>query len=193
MNTKEAFETLFVHLRQSLKDAQEQGSRAFQDGKFAEASAFSQNCQQIQAKIDALTLLQKDWPVVKQTSHPPVVKQASRPPVSVPAPEDVKNVQSRGKYMPTRIYWPAILQALADLGGSARTAQVIEKVEQYLKPHFKPEDYETVSDGNPRWQVAARFERQKMVYEGLLSDNSPRGIWEITEKGREQLKKYSAK
>jgi len=32
-----------------------------------------------------------------------------------------------------------------------------------------------------------------MVYEGLLSDTSPRGIWEITQKGREQLKKYSAK
>ncbi len=152
MNTKEAFETLFTHLRQSLKDAQEQGARAFQDGKFAEASECSKICQQIQQKIDALTLLQKDWPVVKQASHSPVVKQASRPSVSVPAPEDVKNIQSKGKYMPTRVYWPAILQALVDLGGSARTAQALEKVEQYLKPHFNPEDYELVSDGKSiRW------------------------------------------
>ncbi len=28
----------------------------------------------------------------------------------------------------------------------------------------------------------------KMVNEGLLSKNSPNGIWEITEKGKEYLK-----
>lgn len=185
MNTKEAFETLFAHLRQSLKGAQEQGARAFQDGKFAEASEFSQKCQQIQGKIDELAALQEGWPLEKKTPAPPT---------ATTAPAKVKKVRVRGRYMPTRVYWPAILQALVDLGGSARTAQVIEKIEKYLKPHFKPEDYELVSDGRSiRWQVSARFERQKMVYEGLLSDTSPRGIWEITEKGREQLKKYSAK
>jgi len=36
----------------------------------------------------------------------------------------------------------------------------------------------------------ASFERYEMVRDGLIAPDSPRGVWEITEKGRKILEKY---
>jgi len=40
-----------------------------------------------------------------------------------------------------------------------------------------------------RWKNRALWERLVMVKDGLLKSGSPRGIWEITEKGREFYKR----
>ena len=55
-----------------------------------------------------------------------------------------------------------------------------------MKDILNKYDYEPLPS-NPkkkRWENTAQWARQTMVYEGLLASNSPRGIWEITEKGR---------
>ncbi|MCC7571175.1 winged helix-turn-helix domain-containing protein, partial [Candidatus Micrarchaeota archaeon] len=42
---------------------------------------------------------------------------------------------------------------------------------------------------NPRWRNTAQWARNSMVNEeGFLKKDSPRGIWEISEKGRAFLK-----
>ena len=38
-----------------------------------------------------------------------------------------------------------------------------------------------------RWENTIQWCRNGMVTEGLLSSNSPRGIWEITAKGKKVL------
>jgi len=38
-----------------------------------------------------------------------------------------------------------------------------------------------------RWRNTAQWCRHTMVQEGLLKRDSPHGIWEITEKGRQAL------
>lgn len=96
----------------------------------------------------------------------------------------------RGESMPYATYRQYILLSLDDLVGRAPTRQVLERIESYLKPRFKEIDYQPLSDGSPRWQVAARFERKNMVINGLLRDDSPHGIWELSEAGREEVKKY---
>jgi restriction endonuclease Mrr len=48
-------------------------------------------------------------------------------------------------------------------------------------------DYEPLPS-NPtqkRWENSVQWARNTMVNEGLLSSDSPRGIWEITQKGRD--------
>ena len=45
--------------------------------------------------------------------------------------------------------------------------------------------------GKPRWYNTAQWARNSMVNQGLLKKNSPRGIWEISTKGREYLEKVS--
>jgi restriction system protein len=40
----------------------------------------------------------------------------------------------------------------------------------------------------PRWRCTAEWMRNSLREEGLIPDDSPRGIWEITDKGRQWLK-----
>ncbi|MBA3063704.1 MAG: hypothetical protein FP833_12280, partial [Atribacteria sp.] len=39
-----------------------------------------------------------------------------------------------------------------------------------------------------RWRNTAMWEKSHMVKDGLLKSDSPRGIWEISEKGKKYLK-----
>ena len=62
-----------------------------------------------------------------------------------------------------------------------------------LKPVLKKVDYDPLasgpeSGGNPRWRNAAQWARNSMIRDGRLKSDSPRGIWEISEAGRAELK-----
>lgn len=80
-----------------------------------------------------------------------------------------------------------ILRALVDLGGSADVAHVIRRVDEEMRAALTPHDREDIRSGMVRWEKAANWERFDMVREGLLKADSPRGVWEISEKGRRHL------
>jgi restriction system protein len=64
-----------------------------------------------------------------------------------------------------------------------------------MRFELKPIDYERLNSGAIRWVNTAQWERYLMIQEGLLKTDSPRGIWEITEKGKqflEQIKRLSS-
>ncbi len=92
--------------------------------------------------------------------------------------------------MPSHAFRPYILKALAELGGSAREADVLERVEEMVRPHLSPIDLEWMSTGNDyRWRKKACWERFRMKQDGLLRDDSPRGIWELSELGWREARK----
>lgn len=93
-------------------------------------------------------------------------------------------------FTPTYLYWPAILQSLVDSGGSARGEHVTDRVGEKLKEALKPADYERVSSGVLRWRNRVAWQRFNMIREGLLKSDSPRGVWEITDKGRKWLSDF---
>ena len=53
--------------------------------------------------------------------------------------------------------------------------------------------YDPLASGpdNLRWRNAAQWARHSMVKDGLLKDDSPRGVWEIADKGRTVLAEAS--
>ncbi|MGQ9556230.1 MAG: hypothetical protein ACUVWR_19180, partial [Anaerolineae bacterium] len=61
MDTNEAFDTLLRQLRQALKQAQETGARAFQEGQFDKAQAAAKRGQEITARIQQMETLQTEW------------------------------------------------------------------------------------------------------------------------------------
>ncbi len=63
-------------------------------------------------------------------------------------------------------------------------------MEEILSGQLNKYDYQALpSDNNSvRWKNTASWERYKMVQEGLLEADSQRGIWEITDAGRDTLK-----
>ena len=95
----------------------------------------------------------------------------------------------RGLYTPQEAYFQPILKALNELGGSAKTKDVLERVEQSMKKALMSLDYEMLASGTPRWRKNAQFARFTMMREGLLKSNSLHGKWEISEAGRMSLTK----
>jgi len=89
-----------------------------------------------------------------------------------------------GDFAPTHVYWPAILHALEKLGGRGRSEQVTDIVGDLIKEILKPADYERLPSGVIRWRNRVAWQRLNMINEGLLRNDSPRGIWEWTDKGR---------
>jgi hypothetical protein len=98
----------------------------------------------------------------------------------------------RGSRTPQDVYRVPILKALIELGGKGKVDQVLNRVEKRLANTLKPVDMEKISSGMIRWRNSAMWERKGMVDEGLLSHDSPRGVWEITPQGREFLETRSS-
>lgn len=79
-----------------------------------------------------------------------------------------------------------ILESLIEMGGRGETRRTLEKVKRKIGNKFTTTDWEKTPSGTDiRWKNTARWERQKMKGEGLLKDDSPGGIWEITKKGED--------
>lgn len=91
----------------------------------------------------------------------------------------------KGAITPQSEYTMPILESLIEMGGSGRVGDVLDKVYEKMKNRLTPADLEPVPTGRDiRWKNHAKFERLSLRIEGYLKTGSPRGIWEITEKGR---------
>jgi hypothetical protein len=94
---------------------------------------------------------------------------------------------SPGSILPEKAYWRPILAIIDEAGGSMAATDVIEAVWDRLHTQMTPRDLERQRLGEMRWRNRVRFARLRLKDRGLLSDSSPRGIWEITEEGRSYL------
>jgi len=86
---------------------------------------------------------------------------------------------------PQRAFRRPILEALVQMGGRGPVDEVLAQVYEKVKRQLSKFDHTTISTGEERWRVYARWARKSMELEGLIK--GPRGVWEITEKGRLHL------
>jgi hypothetical protein len=102
---------------------------------------------------------------------------------------------ARGLRTPESAFVLPILRVLQGLGGSASMQQVLEKVGAAMKTQLRDVDYQPLKSdpSRPRWNNTAQWARNTMVADGLLKNNSPRGVWEITAAGREHLRRSVTK
>jgi restriction system protein len=99
----------------------------------------------------------------------------------------------RGLRTNEHTFYMPILQALSELGGSAKMRNVIDRVGELMKKQLKPVDYEPLpSDPETiRWRNTAQWARNSLVKRGLLKGDSQHGTWEITAEGRGYLKEQA--
>ncbi|MGB9677662.1 MAG: winged helix-turn-helix domain-containing protein [Candidatus Ratteibacteria bacterium] len=87
-----------------------------------------------------------------------------------------------------------ILESLIELGGRAEVYKVLDKVYEKVKNILTPRDKELLrSVQELRWRNKAKWCRKNMIFEGLLRNDSPHGIWEITKKGIDYYNNYKNK
>ncbi|MCS7223673.1 MAG: winged helix-turn-helix domain-containing protein [Armatimonadetes bacterium] len=118
---------------------------------------------------------------------------ARRAPAQAAAVSAARERLPRGTATPQSAYRLPILKALADLGGQAPAHQVLSRVFEQMKDSLKPEDLERLpyARNRPRWQTYCRWERNKLLADGLLRRDAPRGQWALSDKGRQFLKQHA--
>lgn len=90
--------------------------------------------------------------------------------------------------LPQDEYVGPILDAIVAAGGAAPTQTILQAVGQRLQSKFHQADRERLPTGGIRWQNRAQWVRLRLVEEGLLSKDSPRGIWQVTDQGRSRAR-----
>lgn len=75
----------------------------------------------------------------------------------------------------------ALVEALRHLGGSAHCREVLSKMGKMLEGRLTPRDEQPMKDGRPAWHNKAYKERERLISEAVLKDNSRMGYWELRE------------
>jgi len=84
-----------------------------------------------------------------------------------------------------------LLKALVKLGGRARPAEAYSEVEKSMGLNLKdfPEEYEKYKSDVIKWKNKTAWAREYLKRKNQL-DGSERGVWKITEIGRERVKNF---
>jgi restriction endonuclease Mrr len=104
--------------------------------------------------------------------------------------DSLRQSQSRaapGSILPEHEYWKPMLEFIVEAGGSAPAGEVIGALGERLRGSLTSRDQERLETGEVRWRNRVRFARLRMTQQGLLSDASPRGVWQVTDAGRSYL------
>jgi Mrr N-terminal domain len=93
-----------------------------------------------------------------------------------------------GTLVPEREYELPILRFLDEHDGRAPSREVVEAVGEELAGKLTEFDKRPLPSGGIRWQKRAAFVRLRLIHRGELVQDSPRGTWEISDRGRERLR-----
>ena len=182
-NVSSAFEMLLEEVEAEIDFVNNVGAKAFEVRDYDKAKEALERAATLTAFRDRVAGLRKEWEelaAVAESQEDEETKAARR---------DLGRLR-RGLRTPEVNYYQPILQVLAEMGGSGKVAEILDRVGEVMKPILKDVDYDPLASSPdlPRWRNAAQWARNSMVHEGLLKPDSPRGVWEIADKGRAMLK-----
>ena len=182
-NVVAAFEMLLEEIEAEIDFVNQIGAKGFEKSDYERVKEAYEHAGKITSFRDKVVSLRKEW--------------ESMTIINVDGDEEAANTQrqnlgrlQRGMRTREETYYKPILQALEENGGSRKMNIVLDRVGQIMKGILKDVDYEPLaSDPNSlRWRNTAQWARYSMIQEGFLKSDSPRGIWEISDKGRRYLK-----
>jgi hypothetical protein len=181
MNDYEIFLSLESRLKAELESVKDAGRNYFSRNDFKKAEKFATRAgeiEKLQAKIQECKRL---WNVLFGVDSSKEKRKKS-----------FTHTVPRGTVTPQNKFRIVLLESLVELGGSAKCSEVIERVGKKTRSSLTKNDLDYVpSRKEVRWQNAIRWERNNCVDGGLMKEDSLRGTWEISEKGREYLQENS--
>lgn len=193
---KEKIETVCALVTDAIAKAKEELAdlvrEATVEGRFPEAQRIVLVSQELERVHAQLQTARDRWLAAPQEELVREIFEAAGQRKKAPRRRSRTAHMQRGISTPPRDYRLPILRALGELGGEAPAAQVLERVFADVKDHLHPADHEEIpythaAGGAPRWRRTAENERFRMVQEGLLRSDSPRGTWALTAEGRRFL------
>jgi len=186
-----AFEMLLEELDRIIPELNDQGKQLLDQKKYDEAHDIINKAQSVVEFQKKVVSLRDEWvsmDVPSSRKAPTVFDDNIFTVVQLKKIADGKRTSEEEFKIP-------ILKALVDLGGSATKGNVIDVLEISMVNQLNEFDWQTLSSSNNeiRWKNTAAWARNEMVDEGLLSDKSAYGLWEITPAGRNYLQLHKQK
>ena len=183
-NIAAAFELLLEEIEEEVELVNQAGAKAFGEGQYAQVDAARKHVGNLTAYRSKLAALRKEWQTLStafDVENADDEEQKARR-------RDFGRLQ-RGVRTPEEAFRLPILQVLARMGGSGKVRDVLAQVEKLVKADLSEADYQRLpsTPNTPRWYNTAQWARNSMVQEGLLRDDSARGVWEISDAGRKYL------
>lgn len=184
-NVFAAFEMLLEEIEVEIDLMNKTGATAFAGSDYKNAREILERADKATLLRDRLVMLRKEWEALMEAQQEKEEEEHIR------VERRNSGRLQRGIRTPEKSYRQPILQALSEMGGRGRMNDVLIRVEQIMRGQLKQVDYEPLASDTelPRWRNTAQWERNSMVEEGYLKSNSQRGIWEISEKGRQAFTK----
>ena len=181
-NVSSAFEMVLEEVEAEIDFVNSVGARAFESRDYDKAKEALERSGVLITFRDKIASVRKEWGTLAAAAEREEDEETRA---------ERRNLGKlrKGQRTPETEYYVPILQVLEETGGSAKVADILERLGEIMKPVLKDVDYDPLASGpdNPRWRNAAQWARHSMVKDGLLKDDSPRGVWEITDKGRAML------
>lgn len=176
-----AFEILLEEVEADINVINRQGARAFENRDYDGARDALERVARITSFREKLDVLRREWTQI--AGNPETEDQETHL-----HRRDLGRLQ-RGQRTPEHEYVIPILQSLVDLGGSGPIGEVLDRVHDIMNGRLRDVDFQPLASDPalPRWRNAAQWARNSMCRDGLLRNDSPRGIWEISDTGRRHL------
>lgn len=175
-----AFGILLEEIEGVINELTNESEQAIKNKDYKKAKKIIEDAERLTAFKEKIEELQKEWNNIYSGRFTEKIQRRR-----------VLNRLKKGLRTPEAAFRIPILESLLELGGRAKMKEVLKKVEEKMKDKLNSYDMEGLPS-NPsqrRWENTAQWCRNTMVKEGLLSSNSPRGIWEITQEGEKYFKK----
>ncbi len=182
-NVSAAFDMLLEEIEAEIDFINGIGAKSFEGRDYDKAREALVRTGSLTAFRDKAAALRKEWEDMAAAAEGEEDEEIS-------AQRRSLGKLRKGARTPESAYYLPILQVLDQAGGGGKVAEVLGQVARIMKPTLKPVDYEPLASGpdNPRWRNAAQWARNSMVRDGLLKGDSPRGVWEISDRGRAKLR-----
>lgn len=173
-----AFEILLEQIEAIFHSLNEDIDRFSRSQDYEKVKVLGENAKYLVEFKEKVKTLQKDWKTI--FSDKLVLKKNTR---------KKSEKLRRGLKTNEKEFRIPILESLIELGGQAEMRNVLQKVSIKMENKLNKYDKESLPSGanQIRWENTAQWCRNTLVNEGFLSSESPRGIWEITDFGREYL------
>jgi len=93
----------------------------------------------------------------------------------------------QGRLTPRNTLIRAIVRVMEQMGNSGSNREIHQKLEDVLADVLTPEDYELDSSGRVIWYHQVDWARMYMAKIGMIKNDSPRGVWELSDRYKELL------
>ena len=176
-----AITILLEEVNNVINEINQEGSKVFREGNYERAQVLMDKGKQLETFHRKINDLQIEWKSIIGGTTSLKLKPSKR--------KRKGRKLKKGFRTPQELFKIPLLLTLVEVGGSGSPSQVEELVLPKLKPILTDHEYTLLeSFGNkPRWTHRLAWTRYDLVQDGLLSPDSPRGVWEITETGRRWL------